>query len=115
MQQPVNYSEERGLLYLGSCFKHACLASPANGPQIDMLPEQTPFTPTPVAALLSCISSYRCSLAEHVNNYFMTTLLCELECWLLRDNGWGVGWGIDLNVMDYLKKAGIISEDLIGI
>lgn len=35
--QPVNYSEEKGPSYLGSCFEHAWLASPANGPQIDKL------------------------------------------------------------------------------
>lgn len=62
---PVNYSKEKGLLYLGSCFKHACLASPSNGPQIDMLPEQTLLIP-PVALslllyrLLSVLSGGTC-------------------------------------------------------
>ncbi|KAI9540131.1 hypothetical protein NQZ68_002065 [Dissostichus eleginoides] len=67
---------KRGSSYPGSCFEHACRASPANGPQIDMLPEQTPPVPRPLS---SNVGSYQCSLVERVNNYSMTSLLWELE------------------------------------
>ena len=64
--RPVNYSEEQGPTHPGSRSEHACMASPANGPQIDMLPEQTPLissshsTPlslplSPIQALISAL------------------------------------------------------------
>lgn len=60
--RPVNYSEEKGPSHFRSCFEHACLASPANGPQIDMLPPlptttqhpPPPLTP-PVQPLISAL------------------------------------------------------------
>lgn len=62
----VNYSEEKRPPHRGCCFEHAWLASPANGPQIDKLPEQPrlallslPPPPLPLG-LLSVLSGRTC-------------------------------------------------------
>lgn len=97
---PVNYSEEKGPLYPRSGFEHACLASPANGPQIDMLPD-SPHPLTQQLFLSSYTGSYQSSLAERVNNYFMTTLLCKLEGCLHKEKR-----VYFKRVMAYFKKMG---------
>lgn len=72
--------KRKGLLHPGSGFQLIRLASPANGPQIDMLPEQTLLTFAPLkASLLIWTGSYQSSLVAHVNNYYMTTVVCKLE------------------------------------
>lgn len=66
--------------YLGSCFEHVCLASPANGPPIDMLAEQMLHI-----CLSSCTGSYQGSLLQHVKNDSSTALLCEREGYLHKE------------------------------